>query len=86
MAEMSIRAATAADIELVYRELQDVIMTSTHYSDRFKQHEAARLDRTFLKGLLAMDPWHIMLMCADGVPGGAMVSGPECGAIFRYWS
>lgn len=86
MAEMSIRAATAADIELVYRELQDVIMTSTHYSDRFKQHEAGRLDRTFLKGLLAMDPWHIMLMCADGVPGGAMISGPDCGTIFRYWS
>src|SRR5690606_34158316 len=21
----------------------------------------------------------------DGVPGVAMVSGPECGAIFRYW-
>jgi hypothetical protein len=86
MPEMTIRAATAADLDLVYRELQDVIMTSSYYSDRFKQHEAGRLDKTFLKGLLAMDPWHIMLMCADGVPGGAMVSGPDCGSIFRYWS
>jgi RimJ/RimL family protein N-acetyltransferase len=25
-------------------------------------------------------------MCTDGEPGGAMISGPECGAIFRYWS
>lgn len=86
MAEMSIRPATVADIDLIHRELRDVIMTSPHYSDRFKQHEAGRLDKSFLRNLLAIDPWHIMIMCADGVPGGAMVSGPECGAIFRYWS
>lgn len=86
MAEMTIRAATDADIDLIHRELSDVIMTSPHYSDRFKSHEAARLDKNFLRGLLFLDPWHIMIMCADGVPGGAMVSGPECGAIFRYWS
>ncbi len=86
MAEMTIRAATPADIDLIHRELSDVIKTSPHYSDRFKQHEASRLDKTFLRGLLAIDPWHIMIMCADGVAGGAMVSGPECGAIFRYWS
>lgn len=86
MAEMTIRAATHADLDLVHRELSDVIMTSPHYNDRFKQHEASRLNKGFLKGLMAIDPWHIMLMCADGVPGGAMVSGPECGSIFRYWS
>ncbi|NMA99087.1 MAG: GNAT family N-acetyltransferase [Phyllobacteriaceae bacterium] len=86
MAEMTIRAATNADINLVHEQLRDVIMTSPHYSDRFKEHEAGRLDKSFLRGLMAIDPWHIMLMCADGVPGGAMVSGPDCGSIFRYWS
>ena len=86
MAEMTIRAATAADIDLIHRELMDVIATSEYYSDRFKAHETGRLSKFFLRSLLAIDPWHIMIMCADGVPGGAMVSGPECGAIFRYWS
>lgn len=86
MPEMSIRAATSADIDLIHRELMDVIATSEHYSDRFKAHEMGRLNKIFLRSLLAIDPWHIMIMCADGVPGGAMVSGPECGAIFRYWS
>ncbi|NGP17992.1 hypothetical protein [Devosia aurantiaca] len=54
MAEMTIRAATAADIDLVYRELQDVILSSPHYGERFKRHEAGRLDKTFCAGFW---PW-----------------------------
>ncbi|SFV30623.1 hypothetical protein SAMN05216456_1078 [Devosia crocina] len=86
MAEMTIRPAGRADIDLVHHELMDVISTSPFYSERFKAHEKGRLDKVYLQNLLAMDPWHIMIMCADGVPGGAMVSGPEFGAVFRYWS
>tara|TARA_R110002124_G_scaffold36451_5_gene117379 strand:+ start:8839 stop:9405 length:567 start_codon:yes stop_codon:yes gene_type:complete len=86
MAEMTIRAATAADIDLIHSELIDVIATSPYYNDRFKAHESARLNKTFLRNLMAIDPWHIMIMCADGVPGGAMISGPETGSLFRYWS
>ena len=26
------------------------------------------------------------ILTADGVPGGGLISGPEYGAIFRYWS
>lgn len=86
MAEMTIRAATAADIDLIHHELMDVIAKSEYYSERFKAHEMGRLNKTFLRNVMALDPWHIMIMEADGTPGGAMVSGPECGAIFRYWS
>lgn len=86
MAEMTIRAATSADIDLIYRELMDVIATSEHYNDRFKAFEMARLNKTFLRTLIALDPWHIMVACVDGTPGGAMISGPELGAVFRYWS
>lgn len=86
MAEITKRAATPAELDLIHRELVDVIITSPHYNDAFKQHESARLSKSFLKGLMAIDPWHIMMMCTDGVPGGAMISGPEFGAIFRYWS
>ncbi|KQT44795.1 hypothetical protein ASG47_15290 [Devosia sp. Leaf420] len=86
MAEMTIRAAGPKDIDLIHAELEDVIATSPFYNDRFKAYETARLNKTYLQNLLAIDPWHIMIMCADGVPGGAMVSGPEFGAVFRYWS
>jgi len=86
MATMTIRAATPADLDLIHRELQDVILTSPFYSDEFKAHEAGRLGMGFLKNLMAIDPWHIMIMCADGVPGGAIISDPELGAIFRLWS
>lgn len=86
MAEMTIRPASSADIALIHRELVDVIASSPFYSERFKAYETARLNLNFLHNLIAVDPWHIMIMCADGVPGGAMVSGPELGAVFRYWS
>lgn len=86
MAEMTIRAATPADLDLIHKELLDVIASSPYYSDRFKAHESGRLDMNFLHNIMAIDPWHIMIMCADGVPGGAMISGPETGSIFRYWS
>jgi RimJ/RimL family protein N-acetyltransferase len=86
MAVMTIREARPADVPLIHAELMDVIATSPHYSERFKAHEMGRLDRNFLRNLMSIDPWHIMIMCADGVPGGAMVSGPEYGAVFRYWS
>ena len=86
MAEMTIRAATAGDIDMIHNELMDVIATSPHYNERFKAHEMGRLNKNFLRTLLALDPWHIMIMQAGGQAGGAMISGPECGSIFRYWS
>ena len=86
MAEMQIRAATNADIDMIHAELMDVIATSPHYNDIFKAHEMGRLTKPFLRALIAHDPWHIMIMMSDGKPGGAMVSGPETGSLFRYWS
>lgn len=86
MAEMQIRPATNADIDMIHAELMDVIASSPHYNDIFKAHEMGRLTKPFLRALIAHDPWHIMIMMSDGKPGGAMVSGPEYGAIFRYWS
>jgi ribosomal protein S18 acetylase RimI-like enzyme len=86
MPEMTTRPAGPRDIDMVHTELMDVIATSPYYNDRFKAHEMRRLDKSFLRALLAVDPWHIMLLVSDGKPGGAIISGPECGAIFRYWS
>ncbi|UYO00715.1 MAG: hypothetical protein KIT02_05740 [Devosia sp.] len=86
MPEMTVRPAARSELALVHRELIAVINSSAHYNDLFKAHETARLNRTFLDNLHAIDPWHIMLVCLDGDVGGVIVSGPDCGTLFRYWS
>lgn len=86
MAELGYRAAEPADLPLVHRELMAVIDESPHYSDRFKDHEKARLSLAFLKALQRVDPFHVIVLTIDGVAGGALISGPETGAVFRYWS
>ncbi len=83
---MTIRAAKPGDIDLVHRELMHVIATSEYYNDTFKAHEMRRLSKSYLRNLMAFDPWHVMVLTTDGKPCGAAVSGPEYGAIFRYWT
>lgn len=86
MPELGHRAATAADLDLIHRELMAVIDESPYYSDLFKAHEKGRLTKSFLRALQAHDPNHIIVLTVDGTPGGGLISGPEYGAIFRYWS
>jgi RimJ/RimL family protein N-acetyltransferase len=80
------RAATAQDLELIHRELMAVIDESPHYNPEFKAWEKGRLTLSYLKMLQRQDPWHVMALVSEGKVGGALISGPEYGAIFRYWS
>lgn len=84
--EMTSRAATHADIAEIHRELMDLIESMPYYGERFKAYEKARLDKTFLRTLVEIDPWHILLLEMDGKTGGFMISGPANGTIFQYWS
>lgn len=86
MPELGYRAATAEDLPLIHRELMAVIDESPHYNDLFKAHEKGRLTRGFLGALQRADPNHVIVLTADGQPGGGLISGPEYGALFRYWS
>ena len=80
------RAATAADLDLIHTELLAVIDESPHYNAEFKAYEKSRLTKTYLRMLQREDPWHVMALISDGKVGGALISGPEFGAVFRYWS
>lgn len=80
------RAATAQDLDLIHRELMAVIDESPHYNAEFKAYEKARLTKSYLRMLQRQDPWHVMALVSEGKVGGALISGPEFGAIFRYWS
>lgn len=86
MPELGHRAATAADLDVIHRELLAVIDESPYYSEVFKAHEKGRLTKGFLSALQDIDPNHVIVLTVDGVPGGGLVSQPECGAIFRLWS
>jgi RimJ/RimL family protein N-acetyltransferase len=80
------RAATAGDLDIIHAELMNVIEESPHYNAQFKAWEKARLTKSYLKMLQRQDPWHVMALVSEGKVGGALISGPEYGAIFRYWS
>jgi RimJ/RimL family protein N-acetyltransferase len=82
----SARPATADDLEIIHRELMAVIDASPHYNDEFKAYEKGRLTRGYLDVLQRHDPWHVISLVENGDVGGALISGPEFGAVFRYWS
>ena len=80
------RPATSADLDLIHAELMAVIDESPHYNAEFKAYEKTRLTKSYLHMLQRQDPWHVIALVSEGKVGGALISGPEYGAIFRYWS
>jgi RimJ/RimL family protein N-acetyltransferase len=82
----STRPASAADLPLVHRALMAVIDESPYYSAEFKAFEKSHINLHFLRALQRHDPQHVMCLLSEGQVGGALISGPEFGAVFRYWS
>lgn len=84
--ELQHRPAMPADLGHVVAQLHAVIDESPHYNDAFKAFEKRRLNRGYLEALTEADPWHVMLITYEGKVAGGMISGPEFGSVFRYWS
>lgn len=81
-----IRPATLGELDQVHAWIMEAVTDSPFYNDTFKAFEKARLSKEYLRNLHATDPAHIMVMTDDDDPVGFMMSGPEYGTLWLYWS
>lgn len=82
----NLRPSTSGEIDQVHTWLMEAISSSPYYNDTFKTFEKARLTKGYLHSLHAIDPAHIMVMTSNNKPVGFMISGPEYGTLWLYWS
>ncbi|NOZ31821.1 MAG: hypothetical protein GXP01_01825 [Alphaproteobacteria bacterium] len=84
--QLDVRAATTADLDWVHKTLMGAIAETDVYNDTFKRWEIQRMSPVFLAHLHALDPWFIRIAMVENQRAGFQISGPDCGALFLYWS
>jgi ribosomal protein S18 acetylase RimI-like enzyme len=85
MAQLLIRSATTRDLPACRLLLAECIENSIFYTEDFKRRELARLNPTYLRDVLAIDPNFIRLAEWQGRTVGILLLLPEAAVVWSSW-
>jgi len=78
--------ATSDDLIWLLENVHKAIDELEFYNDEFKAFEKQRVNANLLRALLEYDPHHLLVLRKNGERAGFMISGPDNGVVFLYWS
>lgn len=81
-----LRPSRRSDLNMIHERLMGAIDESELYSQTFKNFEKNRLTKAYLAALMKRDPRHIFIVEDQGETCGFMISGPDLGVLWLYWS
>lgn len=78
--------AERADLDWLLANVHQAIDELDFYNDEFKAFEKQRVSANFVRALFDYDPHHLLVLRKNGERAGFMISGPDNGVVFLYWS
>lgn len=78
--------AEFSDLDWILSHVHQAIDELDFYNDEFKAFEKQRINSNLVRALFDYDPHHLLLLKKDGERAGFMISGPDNGVVFLYWS
>lgn len=84
--DVAMRAVQHNELGLIHARLMEAIDTTADYTPQFRAYEKARLSPRYLANLYAVDPDYIRVLLYKNEIIGFMISGPEYGTLWLYWS
>ena len=85
-AQETVAPAQLGDLDWLHKHVHQAIDELDFYCDEFKAFEKARVNPNFLRALFDYDPNHLTVLRKAGTRAGFMISGPDNGVVFLYWS
>jgi len=78
--------AELTDLDWILAHVHQAIDELEFYNKEFKAFEKQRINANLVRALFEYDPHHLLLLKKDGQRAGFMISGPDNGVVFLYWS
>jgi len=78
--------AQSADLDWILTHVHQAIDELEFYNNEFKAFEKQRVNKHLIRALFDYDPHHLLVLRKNGERAGLMISGPDNGVVFLYWS